>query len=645
MALDQAIATRTTALRIESLLSARLFVNPQLADDRVYFVSDLAGRLSLYAMDAAGSVPEPLLPPGIALQNPELVGGLPYFVLPDHGRIVVMIDDNGDEYYEPLVIPLEGGFPEPLNHEAFGGRRSHLLDVDPKAGVGYFVVESRDEAVNTGLRADLATGDVETLGESMYGAYPLAWTPDHTRAILGDGYTAGDVVVYERDPDSGERRMIWGTPIEERAEGEEHPLLGFQSAQFTASGRGLLIVTSLFEDAYGPGYIDLDRPGEVEPVTLAGAVHEGQGELEGFDRIEGDRLVARFNIDGAAWAYEGDFDEDARKVRLRRVLCGTGELEGGVLHGLFHDEKSDRFVLSFCTAKQPTQLYLLDRDGPPSARTRERPLGVDTEHLSAGEDASFVSHDGLRSSARLYLPSPRLGYEGPRPLVYYVHGGPQGQERPNFAWFSMPLIQALTLEGFAVFVPNVRGSTGYGQDYMKRVDRDWGGQDRLDHVWAMTEILPQDERIDTTRAGVVGRSYGGYMTLTLAGRHPELWSAAVDMFGPYDLFTFVERIPPTWKPYFELALGHPERDRDFIEERSPRSYTSNIACPLLVIQGRNDPRVVEQESHDLVEALRAEGKDVDYLVFEDEGHDVLKLPNKIRCYETIVQFFGARLAP
>jgi dipeptidyl aminopeptidase/acylaminoacyl peptidase len=135
------------------------------------------------------------------------------------------------------------------------------------------------------------------------------------------------------------------------------------------------------------------------------------------------------------------------------------------------------------------------------------------------------------------------------------------------------------------------------------------------------------------------------MTLTLAGRHPELWSAAVDMFGPYDLFTFMERIPPTWKPYFELALGHPERDRDFIEERSPRSYTSNIACPLLVIQGRNDPRVVEQESHDLVEALRAEGKDVEYLVFEDEGHDVLKLPNKIRCYETIVQFFGAHLSP
>ena len=644
MALDERIATRTTALRIESLLSARLFVNPQLADDRIYFVSDLAGRLSLYAMDAAGSVPEPLLPPGIALQNPELVGGLPYFVLPDLGRIVVMIDDNGDELYEPLVIPLGGGFPEPLNREVFGGVRSHLLDVDPDAGVGYFVAESREEALMTAYRADLATGEVDSLGAGMYGPFPVAWTPDHSRAILGDGYSAGDVVLYERDPESGERLQIWGTPIEERVEGEEHPLLGFQTAQFTASGRGLLLATSLFEDTYGPGYIDLEQPGEVEPVALEGVVHEGVGELEGFDRIDGDRLVARFNIDGASWAYEGEFAEDARKITLSRVLCGTGELEGGVMHGLFHDPKSERFVLSFCTANQPTQIYLLDGDTP-KARTRERPLGVATDHLSAGEDASFASHDGLRVSARLYLPSDRLGYDGPRPLVYYVHGGPQGQERPNFAWFSMPLIQALTLEGFAVFVPNARGSTGYGQDYMKRVDRDWGGQDRLDHVFAMTEVLPQDERVDSSRAGVVGRSYGGYMTLTLAGRHPELWSAAVDMFGPYDLFTFLERIPPTWKPYFELALGNAERDRDLIEERSPRTYTSNIACPLLVIQGRNDPRVVEQESHDLVDALRAEGKDVDYLVFEDEGHDVLKLPNKIHCYETIVQFFGAHLAP
>ena len=637
-----AVAMKTGG-RIESLLSARLFLNPQLAGDKLYFISDLAGRLSLYRMDVGGSVPEPLLPPGIALQNPELLGGYGFYALPELERIVLMLDQDGDENYQPQVIPLAGGFPEPLNEEAFGGMRTHLVDVDGETGTGYAFAESREEAKLFGVRIDLATGEVEILGEGMHGPYPVAWTRDHSRAVLGDGYTAGDIVLYERDPETGEKTMLWGTLLEDREEGAEHPLLGMQSAHVTESEQGLLIGTSLFDDAYGPGYIAFDKPGEVEPVELTGARHEGVGELERFQHIDGDQYLAVFNIDGVSWAYEADFDEAARAIKLGRVLVGEGELAGGVLHGIARDPESGRWALSFCTATTPTQLFVLDADGTPEQQTDEKPLGIDPALLSPGEDASFDSHDGLRTSARLYLPSPELGFEGPRPLVLYVHGGPQGQERPNFAWFSMPLIQALTLEGFAVFVPNVRGSTGYGMDYMKRVDHDWGGLDRLDHVHALTEVLPADERVDTSRAGVVGRSYGGYMTLTLAGRHPELWSGAIDMFGPYDMFTFLDRIPPTWKPYFELAIGHPERDKDFLTERSPKTHMDNLACPMLVIQGKNDPRVVEQESSDLVEAMRAQGKDVDYLMFEDEGHDVLKLPNKVRCYETIVDFFKKHL--
>ena len=117
----------------------------------------------------------------------------------------------------------------------------------------------------------------------------------------------------------------------------------------------------------------------------------------------------------------------------------------------------------------------------------------------------------------------------------------------------------------------------------------------------------------------MGRSYGGYMTLMQAGMHPELWSAAVDMFGPYNLVTFLERIPETWKPYFEIVLGHPERDRAWLLERSPSTYLHRLACPMLVIQGRNDPRVVAAESEDLVRNLQAQGKDVSLLLFENEG--------------------------
>jgi dipeptidyl aminopeptidase/acylaminoacyl peptidase len=630
--------------RIESLLSARLFVEPQLANDRITFVSNLSGRLSLYAMDASGGVPEPLLPPQVALQNPELVGGHLFHVLAELGRVVVMIDSDGDEKYVPYVIPLDGGFPEPLCEEAFAGGRSHLVSVDDDARIAYFAVESLEEASIAAVRVDLEAGSTEELWRSPYGAMVVAWTPDHSRVALIDGYTNGDVVVYEVDG-SGERRMLYGTPIEERDPETEYPRSGFRAGHGTASGSGILLTTTLTDDTGTLAYLELSRPDELDPVTIGGLVHEGVGELEGLDHLEGDRYSLLYNIDGCSWAYAGAFDEASRTFTVERVLVGEDELAGGVLHGIDYDEGSRRFVAAFCTATSPTQLHVLPAgDGASDVLTRERPLGLAPGVLSAGEDASFESHDGLRVSARLYLPSQELGYDGPRPLAYYVHGGPQGQERPDFAWFSMPLVQILTLEGFAVFVPNARGSTGYGLDYATRVDHDWGGLDRLDHVHAMTEVLPRDERIDVTRAGVVGRSYGGYMTLTLAARHPELWRAAVDMFGPYDLFTFMDRLPETWKPYFALAVGDPANDADFLVERSPKTHIADISCPLLVIQGQNDPRVVERESRDVVEQLRGLGRDVDYLVFEDEGHDVLKLANRVRCYDTIVGFFAQHLS-
>ena len=634
-----------TANRIEALLSARLFVEPQLAGERLYFVSNLSGHLSLYSMDVNGGVPEPLLPPQLALQNPELVGGHLFHVLPQLERIVFMLDSDGDENYMPHLVPLDGGFPEPFAAETFRGARSHLTDVDLETEAAYFTVESREESLMTAIRVDLATGAVETLFQSPYGAFVAAWTPDHSRVVHGDGYTMGDVVLYESDGDGG-RRMLYGTPIEERDTGAETELTGFRSSHGTASGKGVLLTTTLFDDTGSLGYIDLEHPGSVEPVAISGLVHDGVGELERIQHLEGDRFALVYNIDGRSWVYDASLDEAGRAVTASRVLVGKDELADGVLHGLHYDRESRRFAVSFCTATMPTQLYVLDPGGAskPARRTNERALGLAPQLLSSGEDASFESHDGLRVSARLHLPSDELGFEGPRPLVYYVHGGPQSQERPNFAWFSMPLIQILALHGFAVFVPNARGSTGYGLDYAKRIDRDWGGLDRLDHVHAMTEVLPKDGRVDVSRAGVVGRSYGGYMTLTLAARHPELWQAAIDMFGPYDLFTFMDRVPETWKPYFALAVGDPEKDRDFLVDRSPRTHIADISCPLLVIQGQNDPRVVEQESRDLVEELRGHGREVDYLVFEDEGHDVLKLPNRVRCYERIVGFFSQHLA-
>ena len=626
---------------IESLLSARMFLVPEKVGKHIYFVSNLSGRLSLYRMKKGGSVPEPLLPPGIALQNPHLIGNL-YKPFPKLGKLLVMIDRDGNEDYKPMLVPMRGGYPEPAFDAMFEGHRFFMGKTFPEENLVYLTAASHSEAKNTTLRVDLASGEVTPLHESVFGSEVDGVNADHSKLVLVEGYSAGDTVLYLWE--NGEIHPLYGTPLNAREPGKDYPPTGMFNAHFVRGERGLLVFTTIFEDTGGLAYFDLDNPEGLRQVPIVGAVHRGAGAFEGLEHLEGSRYLAGFNIDGVDWVYEGHLDEENLQFHLDRALIGQGKLANGVVEHLSWERKSGEFAVSHSTATSPTQIYRLKRKKKRiqvKQLTRERALGLPQEILAPGEDASFTSFDGLRVSARLYLPAADLGFEGPRPLVYYVHGGPQGQERPDFAWFSMPLIQFLTLNGFAVFVPNARGSTGYGLAYMKKVDRDWGGDDRLDHIHAMTKVLPADPRLDTTRAAVVGRSYGGYMTLTLAARHPDLWKAACDMFGPYDLLSFSERIPETWKPYFKVALGDPEipEERAFLIERSPRTYIENITAPLLVIQGKNDPRVVEQESRDLVEYLRSLGKEVEYLMFEDEGHDVLKFENRVTVYNAITDFF------
>jgi pimeloyl-ACP methyl ester carboxylesterase len=633
--------------RIESLLSARLFIVPQFVDGRIYFLSNLTGHLSLYAMYYGGSVPEPLLPPNIALQNPDLIGGQSFSVFPKLGKILVMIDKDGDENYQPMMIPLEGGFPEPAFDNYFVNHRVHLGECDPVKNIAYFSAERRDIALNEGYRGDLELNKLTKLDESTWGASPVGHNKDHTLTLIGEGYTMGDSVLFLL---AGKKKsVLFGKPLAKRKQGEQVPLNGINSAVFTSSGNGVLVTSSVFEDTFSLGYISLEEPGRLHPVKLKGVAHTGLGEMTGIEHLKGDRYSISFNIDGCSWLYEGELNEKKLVMKLKHVIVGESPLDNGVLEHYHYNKDEDIFTVSFSNAVSPTQIYTIEgkKRNEIVMHTSERVLGIPEEYLSSGEDASFVSFDGLRISARLYLPAQELGFKGKRPLVYYIHGGPQGQERPDFAWFSMPLIQFLTLRGFAVFVPNVRGSTGYGLSFTKHVDRDWGGKDRLDHVHAMTQILPKDKRIDTSRAAVVGRSYGGYMTLTLAGQHPDLWEAACDMFGPYDLLTFSDRLPETWKPYFKISLGDADKpdEKAFLVERSPKTNMHQLTCPMLVIQGRNDPRVVAKESEELVAELRKKGKKIELLIFEDEGHDVLKYNNRVTCYNAITDFFIKNLKP
>jgi pimeloyl-ACP methyl ester carboxylesterase len=640
---------------IESLLSARRLVSPQLCEDRIYFASDFSGVISLYRIERDGSIPEPLLPAGLALQNPHLLEGTYLFhVLPKLQKILVMIDNNGDENYQPCFVPLDGGIPEPIFGDKYRGEQMLCMDVDSRQNFAYFRRDDRKTPDIECLQVKLDKMDVKSLGKSIYGNNFMAANRDHSHVITADSYTAADDVLFHWRDNGNERQLLFGTPLEKRVPSQEVKLTGFNTASFTDGDSGLVIKTTLFRDAGGLAYFSLANPGEPTEVPILDLKHTGQGELVGARHVDGDEFLLEYNIDGCSWLYQAQLHKKRTlNMEAKNAICGLPSLSNGVLQGYEFElgdrkQKSPEYVFSFTKATTPSQLYLFSPDASRKIEkqlrvlSNERILGIDRKYLSEGEDASYKTFDGLRVSARLYMPSKDLGIEGPRPLVMYVHGGPQSQERPDFTWFSMPLIQYLTLNGFAVFVPNVRGSTGYGLKYMKMVDRDWGGNDRLDQIEGL-KMLEKDPRVDSSRRAVVGRSYGGYMTLTLVSRHPELWKAGCDMFGPYDLIGFLNSLPETWKTAFYLSLGHPDKDNDFLLERSPKTYFDDISCPMLIIQGKNDPRVVKAETDKVVEQLRARKLEVEYLTFEDEGHDVLKFKNRVTCYTKIADFFRRHL--
>ena len=216
--------------------------------------------------------------------------------------------------------------------------------------------------------------------------------------------------------ENGTTHLLYGTPLEKRQEGEQVKLPAIFNCEFTAGDRALLFCTALFDDAYGLGYLPLAEGAQVQPVAVKGVRHSGVGELVALEHLKANRYTVTYNIDGCSWLYEGIFDEAALIMTLETVICGAGQIANGVLESRYYDKGRGAFSLSYSTATSPTQVYTIpggNRATRVAVHTNERVLGVAPDILSPGEDASFTSFDGLRISARLYLPAPDLAFSGP----------------------------------------------------------------------------------------------------------------------------------------------------------------------------------------------------------------------------------------
>ena len=287
---------------IESLLSARLLLAPKIVGNKVFFLSDFSGVLSLYSMDKKGSIPQPLLPGGQALVNPHLMDGHNFYVLPELGKVLVMMDKLGNENYQPMLIPVEGGIPEKGLGARCEDQKLACVECDIEKNIAYFERDDRKNPETECLRVDLTTGDVISLGRSLYGNRCIGVNSDHSKVILGDGYTAGDVVLFYWEEGMKERKLLYGIPLAERS-GRTIPPSGIDWCNFVDNDNGLLFVSTIFHDSGGLTYLGFGNSSKPFDVQIHGLRHSGVGELIGSKKVEGDLFVLSYNIDGTSWVY------------------------------------------------------------------------------------------------------------------------------------------------------------------------------------------------------------------------------------------------------------------------------------------------------------------------------------------------------
>lgn len=331
-------------------------------------------------------------------------------------------------------------------------------------------------------------------------------------------------------------------------------------------------------------------------------------------------LLGSYGVEDRLYVY------DLTNGELKQVTIPTSMVEKIVVMD------SGKVYVQGRSSTLPTNIFISTDQGKTwKELTKFRVPGVAEEDLVEPEVIKYPSFDGLEIEA-LFFRAKNENNNGH--VILWPHGGPQSLERK---WFRS-IFQFLLNRGYSIFAPNFRGSSNYGLKFMKMVEGDWGHGPRLDNIEGL-EWLIKNGYAERDKILLFGGSYGGYMSLLLHGRHAEYFKAVVELFGPSNLFSFIESVPNFWKPFMEQWVGDPVKDKERLIADSPITYLDGMTKPMLVIQGANDPRVVKAESDQVVEALREKGRDVEYIVLPDEGHGFSKKENEVKVYAKILEFF------
>jgi dipeptidyl aminopeptidase/acylaminoacyl peptidase len=437
--------------------------------------------------------------------------------------------------------------------------------------------------------------------------------------------------------------MIKVKPDEEEKEQEEKRSR-YIVGPWSPGGKGFYVITDLEREHTGLSFYDISKS-KLEWIftpehNIESVVLSNNGKV----------LAWTQNVDGYSNIYVKNLQngeiQELSQVSKRK----------GVIRDLKISPDGKRIGFLMSTPISPFNIYVLDIGTQRVDRLTDALIGnIPEDKMVQPELIKYNSFDSLEIQAFLYRPNNSNCNNGSNNnnnnnnnnkkfgAVLSIHGGPTAQERPTYAYAGF--YQYLANNGLAVLAPNFRGSTGYGKGFEKKIYHDWGGSELKDLEYATKWLVSQDW-IDINRLAVFGVSFGGFATLSCITRLPHYdWKAAVDIVGPSNLITFVKTVPEHWKRFMEELVGDAEKQEDFLKERSPITYVDNMKpLSLLIIQGVNDPRVVKNESDQIVEMLRNKSIDVEYIIFEDEGHGFTKYSNLVKALKTSAEFLVKKLS-
>ncbi len=572
-------------------------------------------RLNVFVQALAGSTPvgEP------RRLTAETARDISIYYWKGSERILFTKDFGGDENDHVVAIDVKTGKVTDLTP----GDKVRAQILDELADDPHHILVShnrRNAEVFDVYRIDLRNGR-ETLVAKNPGDI-VGWATDHAGRVRVAMRTEGlnSIVLYRADERS-EFKPIITTDYKTEVD----------VAAFTADNRQLYAISNRGRDKKALVIIDPRKPDAEQPVFVHPDV-----DLGGVTWSRLRKKITDVNY-VTAKVERKFYDADTERLYQRIAV----KVPGMEINLQSATKAEDKFIVAASNDRTPGTRFIYDARADTLSVLAEINPKIAAADMSPMKPVSYKSRDGLTINGYLTLPVGREPKD--LPCIVNPHGGPWARD----IWGYNPEVQFLANRGYCVLQMNFRGSTGYGRKFWEASFGQWG-LTMQDDITDGVQWLVAQGIADRTRVGIYGASYGGYATLAGVAFTPDLYAAAVNYVGVSNLFTFMNTIPPYWRPIlpkFHDMVGHPEKDKERMTRTSPALHADKIKTPLMVVQGARDPRVNKAESDQMVEALKKRGVDVPYIVKDNEGHGFRNEENQYEFYGAMEGFLAKHLKP